>query len=59
MPHLQVNGEELVVEFALFDVDGTLVDDEDRYRSLAALRFKALEARAGRVAAEMWAPRRV
>jgi phosphoglycolate phosphatase len=53
---LQVNGEELVFEFALFDVDGTLVDDENRYRSLAALRFDALEARAGRVAAEMWAP---
>ena len=56
MPSMLVNGEELCFEFALFDVDGTLVDDEDRYRSLAALRFNALEARAGRVAAEAWAP---
>ena len=51
-----VNGEELVFEFALFDVDGTLVDDKDRYSSLATLRFNALEARAGRRAAEKWAP---
>lgn len=51
-----VNGEKLDFDFALFDVDGTLVDDEDRYRSLAALRFEAIEARAGRMAAETWAP---
>ncbi|MCX6649509.1 MAG: HAD-IA family hydrolase [Candidatus Bathyarchaeota archaeon] len=51
-----VNGEELGAEFILFDVDGTLVDDEDRYRSLAVLRFDAMEARAGRRAAETWAP---
>ena len=51
-----VNGEELYSEFLLFDVDGTLVDDENRYRSLAALRFDAIAVKAGRMAAEMWAP---
>jgi HAD superfamily hydrolase (TIGR01509 family) len=51
-----IDGEELRFEFALFDVDGTLVDDEDRYRNLAALRFSAIETRAGRRAAETWAP---
>jgi len=56
LPRMLVNGEELGFEFALFDVDGTLVDDENRYGSLAALRFDAIEARAGRRAAETWAP---
>ena len=56
MPNIVIDGEELGFEFALFDVDGTLVDDEERYRSLAALRFSAIETRAGRRAAETWAP---
>ncbi len=56
LPKVIIDGEEIRFEFALFDVDGTLVDDEDRYRSLAALRFSAIEARAGRNAAETWAP---
>jgi phosphoglycolate phosphatase len=56
MPVLVVDGEELRFKLLLFDVDGTLVDDEDRYKSLAVLRFEALEAKAGRAAAEIWAP---
>jgi len=56
LPNIVIDGEELGFEFALFDVDGTLVDDEERYRSLAALRFSAIETRAGRRAAETWAP---
>jgi HAD superfamily hydrolase (TIGR01549 family) len=56
LPNILINGEELRFEFALFDVDGTLVDDEDRYRNLAALRFSAIETRAGKRAAETWAP---
>ncbi len=56
MPTLMVNDEKLEAEFLLFDVDGTLVDDEDRYRALAALRFDAVAKRAGRKAAETWAP---
>jgi HAD superfamily hydrolase (TIGR01509 family) len=51
-----VNGKKLDATLLLFDVDGTLVDDEDRYKSLAALRFNAIEERAGRLAAETWAP---
>ncbi len=56
MPYLLVNNAELSGELLLFDVDGTLVDDEDRYMSLAALRFDAIVKRAGRNAAEKWAP---
>jgi phosphoglycolate phosphatase len=56
LPKIMFDGEELRFEFVLFDVDGTLVDDEDRYSSLAALRFSAIETRAGRRAAETWAP---
>jgi beta-phosphoglucomutase-like phosphatase (HAD superfamily) len=56
LPILLVNGEELEAGFLLFDVDGTLVDDEDRYKSLAVLRFDAIVKRAGRKAAETWAP---
>lgn len=56
LPKIVIDGEELRFEFALFDVDGTLVDDEDRYSSLAALRFSAIETRAGRRAAKTWAP---
>ncbi len=56
MPIILVNGDELYCEFALFDVDGTLVDNEERYRNLAALRFSAIEARAGKKAADVWAP---
>ena len=56
MSVLVVDGEKLRVKLVLFDVDGTLVDDEDRYKNLAALRFEALVTRAGLAAAEAWAP---
>ncbi len=56
MSVLVVDGEKLRVKLVLFDVDGTLVDDEDRYKSLAGLRFYALVTRVGRAAAEAWAP---
>ncbi len=42
MPKMLVNGKELSFRFALFDLDGTLVDDEDRYRNLAAFRYTAI-----------------
>ena len=51
-----VDGEELRVKLVLFDVDGTLVDDADRYKSLAAIRFEALVTGVDRAAAEVWAP---
>jgi len=56
MPMLLVDGEELRFKLLLFDLDGTLVDDVDRYKSLAALRFDALVARVGLAVAEAWAP---
>lgn len=56
MPNIVINGKALAFSFAIFDLDGTLVDDEDRYRSLAAFRYTAIEARAGKRAADIWAP---
>jgi len=56
MPALLVDSEELRFKLLLFDLDGTLIDDADRYKNLAALRFEALIMMAGRVAAETWAP---
>jgi phosphoglycolate phosphatase len=55
MPRIVINGTELNFRLALFDLDGTLVDDEDRYKSLAALRFAAIVRRAGSRAADTWA----
>ena len=48
MPALLVDSEELRFKLLLFDLDGTLIDDADRYKNLAALRFEALIMRAGR-----------
>jgi len=41
MPALVVDSEELRFKLLLFDLDGTLVDDADRYKNLAALHFEA------------------
>ncbi len=51
MPVLVIDGEKIPFELALFDLDGTLVDAEDRYRNLASLRYNRLKVRAGNEAA--------
>ena len=55
MPALRIDEIEAMVNLILFDIDGTLVDDRDRYRSLASARLRAISDAAGREAALTWA----
>jgi phosphoglycolate phosphatase len=55
MPTLRINHEELDAELILFDLDGTLVDDQARYRRLAESRMKAMARNVSKEAAETWA----
>lgn len=55
MPVLKVNKSETEAELLLFDVDGTLVDDVDRYHNLAKIRFSLIEKYAGEASARTWA----
>jgi phosphoglycolate phosphatase len=50
-----IGGEEVSCELVLFDLDGTLLDDDVRYGGLARARFEAFSGMAGREAAERWA----
>jgi len=42
-------------EFVLFDLDGTILDDMVRYRTMARARFEVIRGAAGIEAAEKWA----
>lgn len=55
MPTLRINDKELDAELILFDLDGTLVDDQARYKRLAESRMKAMNRRVSKEAAETWA----
>ena len=55
MRTLMVNRESFPCEFALFDLDGTILDDMVRYRSMARARFEVIREAAGQDAAERWA----
>ena len=55
MRRMLIAGEEIPCEFVLFDLDGTLLDDDVRYGGLARARFEAFSGMAGREAAERWA----
>lgn len=55
MPTLTINGNKYKAELALFDVDGTLVDDTHRYSSLGKARYNAFKQHASTKAAEEWA----
>jgi phosphoglycolate phosphatase len=55
MPQIVVGGEKAEFLLAIFDLDGTLVNDEERYRNLAALRFKALAQLTDESSANEWA----
>jgi len=50
-----IAGEEVSCEFVLFDLAGTLLDDDVRYGGLARARFEAFSDMAGRETAERWA----
>lgn len=55
MPAIKVNNSVIEARLLLFDIDGTLVDDVDRYNSLGKIRFKLVEKYEGKDAALKWA----
>ena len=55
MHTLIIEGESVPCEFVLFDLDGTILDDSVRYRTMARARFEAIRDAAGEEAAERWA----
>lgn len=55
MRTLTVNGESFPCELVLFDLDGTILDDMVRYRTIARARFEVIRDAAGVEAAERWA----
>jgi phosphoglycolate phosphatase len=50
-----VGGKLFPCEMVLFDLDGTILDDMVRYRTLARARFEVIRDAAGLEAAEKWA----
>ena len=54
-PFIIVNGEKLKAKLILFDVDGTLVDDRDRYKALAKSRMRAIENASSPETSRKWA----
>jgi phosphoglycolate phosphatase len=55
MPRLLLNGTTYSPKLILFDVDGTLVDDNNRYSCLGRERYNAFREMASENAAEEWA----
>jgi HAD superfamily hydrolase (TIGR01662 family) len=55
LPTLIVGDKKIKCRLVVFDLDGTLLDDEPKYRFLAEARMKAMTRVAGREAAETWA----
>jgi len=50
-----VGGKRMRCSLVVFDLDGTLLDDEPKYRFLAEARMREITRVAGREAAETWA----
>ncbi len=55
MRTLTVDGKFIPCELVLFDLDGTILDDMVRYRTMARARFEVIRDAAGVEAAERWA----
>jgi HAD superfamily hydrolase (TIGR01549 family) len=55
MSKLLIDGKSVSCAFVLFDLDGTILDDMVRYRTMARARFEVIRDTAGVKAAEMWA----
>jgi phosphoglycolate phosphatase len=55
MPKLSINGNLYSPKLILFDVDGTLVDDANRYKSLGKVRYIEIKKIASLNAAKEWA----
>lgn len=54
MPKFSVNSYEINAKLILFDIDGTLVDDKNRYKYLARARYDAFTSLLGEREAETW-----
>ena len=55
MRTLQIDDKSVEADLILFDLDGTLVDDRDRYRHLASIRLRTVREVAGKEASLTWA----
>ena len=54
MPKFSVNSREINAKLILFDIDGTLVDDKNRYKHLARARYDAFTRILGEKEAKTW-----
>lgn len=54
MPTIAVGGERFDCDLVIFDMDGTLVDEVTRFRSLATARARALRELVGEDAVALW-----
>ena len=55
LPTLKIDDRSVEADLVLFDLDGTLVDDRDRYRHLASIRLRTVRDMAGKEASLTWA----
>jgi len=55
LPKLQIDDKSVEADLIIFDLDGTLVDDRDRYRHLASIRLSTVREAAGKDASLTWA----
>jgi phosphoglycolate phosphatase len=54
MPIIKIKDDEIEAQLILFDLDGTLVNDEDRYRSLGKTRYDLILNHEGEDVAKIW-----
>jgi len=50
-----IDGKEILCDLVLFDLDGTLLDDDVRYEKMARARYEVISNTVGREAAGKWA----
>jgi HAD superfamily hydrolase (TIGR01549 family) len=54
MPIIKIKDDEIEAQLILFDLDGTLVNDEDRYLSLGKTRYDLISNHEGEDVAKIW-----
>lgn len=55
MRKIIIDEKEVLCKLVLFDLDGTLLDDDVRYENMARARFEVISNKVGMEAAEKWA----
>lgn len=55
MRNIIIDEKEILCKLVLFDLDGTLLDDDVRYENMARARFEVISNTVGREAARKWA----